>query len=132
MPSRRLHKVLLVSEILPTYVLVRWRLRRIGLDGALAAARGSRARAGSAGALTRPAMVRLGRGVERTLRPFPFDSRCLSRSLVLIELLARRGVDADLVLAARSKPTFEAHSWVEHDETPLLPTGSGFHRLTVL
>jgi hypothetical protein len=39
---------------------------------------------------------------------------------------------AGLVFAARSKPRFMAHSWVEHAGIPLLPTGSGYHRLREL
>src|SRR4051812_110496 len=110
-----LQKLILIREIVATYVKVRWRLRRSGLDAALAAARRSGARPRATRVPSDGELRFLANGVERTLRPLPFDSRCLSRSLVLIEVLARRGVDSSLVLAARSNPEFEAHSWVEHE-----------------
>ncbi len=58
----------------------------------------------------------------RVLRRLPGDSRCLTRSLVVLAMLARRGIEARLVLAARPTPTFTAHAWVERGGRPLLPT----------
>lgn len=110
-------------------MLVRWWLLRSGLPQALAAAR---RQSGSAAPVDLPirSMLRLGRGVEQTLGHLPFDSRCLIRSLVLTRILARRGLSSSVVFAARSKPRFEAHAWVEHGGVALLPQGAGLHRLT--
>jgi hypothetical protein len=74
---------------------------------------------------------RLGQPVRRTLDPLPWDSRCLMRSLVLLRMLARRGVVCELVIGVRPGETLEAHAWIEHDGHPLLPT-LGYERLTVL
>ena len=74
---------------------------------------------------------RLGQPVRRTLDPLPWDSRCLMRSLVLLRMLARRGVVCQLVIGVRPGETLEAHAWIEHDGHPLLPT-LGYERLTVL
>ena len=65
---------------------------------------------------------RLAGAAVRVLERVPGDSRCLTRSLVVLAMLARRGRDARLVLAARPAPTFAAHAWVERDGRPLLPT----------
>jgi hypothetical protein len=65
--------------------------------------------------------VRLGRVVRRTLSPLPGDARCLASSLVLVRMLARRGVDSTFVIAARTEPRFLAHAWVERDGVALLP-----------
>jgi hypothetical protein len=67
--------------------------------------------------------IRLGRAVARALSRLPFDSRCLMRSLVLVSLLARRGVRSTLVVAVRPGPTFESHAWVERGSVPLLHRG---------
>ena len=53
------------------------------------------------------------------------------RSLVLLRMLARRGVVCRLVIGVRPGETLEAHAWIEHDGHPLLPT-LGYERLTVL
>ena len=50
------------------------------------------------------AAVRLGRAIGRTLSILPFDSRCLVRSLVLAELLARRGIDSRVVIGVSQGP----------------------------
>lgn len=65
--------------------------------------------------------VRLGRVVRRTLSPLPGDARCLASSLVLVRMLARRGVDSTFVIAARTEPRFLAHAWVEREGVALLP-----------
>jgi hypothetical protein len=77
--------------------------------------------------------ARLGRAVVRTLRLVPGDTRCLRRSLVLIQLLAKRGIPARLVIAARTDPDFLAHAWVEYDGEPVLsPAGDSYGRLVEL
>ena len=76
---------------------------------------------------------RLGRAVVRTLAFLPGDTRCLRRSLVLVQLLARRGISARLVIAVRADPDFLAHAWVEHGGEPLLlPPDKSFARLVEL
>jgi Transglutaminase-like superfamily len=118
-------------EILRAYVLVRWWLLRSDVPGAAESARSGRPHIGlEDGPIPVSTAVRLGRAVQRTLGSLPFDSRCLVRSLVLRRILARRGAESTVVLAARSRPKFEAHAWVEYDDVPVLPTGEGFHRLT--
>jgi hypothetical protein len=72
--------------------------------------------------------VRLGRAVGRTLRLLPSDTRCLNRSLVLTDMLSRRGIQASFVIGVRSDDGFEAHAWVEHRGIPLLPD-EAFDRL---
>jgi hypothetical protein len=76
---------------------------------------------------------RLGRATVRTLRFLPGDTRCLRRSLVVVRLLARRGIAARLVIGARTSPDFLAHAWVEHDGKPVLsPLDGSFGRLVEL
>jgi Transglutaminase-like superfamily len=73
---------------------------------------------------------RLGRVVERGLDHLPGDTRCLTRSLVLVQLLARRGIPSTLVIGVKSDP-FLAHAWVEHDGRALLdPSEYAGGRLT--
>ncbi len=63
----------------------------------------------------------------------PGDTRCLRRSLVLMRLLAKRGISAQLVIGTRTSPDFLAHAWVEHDGEPVLSPGDGsFGRLVEL
>jgi hypothetical protein len=52
----------------------------------------------------------------------PTDTRCLTRSLVLSRLLARRAIPSTLVIGVRSEPSFLAHAWVEHGGSAVLPT----------
>jgi hypothetical protein len=79
--------------------------------------------------------ARLGRVVGRTLRRLPADTRCLTRSLVLVALLARRGIAASLVIAVRpdNDLSLVAHAWVEMDGRPVLaPAGPDHGRLVTL
>ncbi len=74
--------------------------------------------------------VRLGRAAGRTLSLLPADSRCLARSLVLLALLARRHIEAQLVIGARQGPEFGAHAWIELEGVPLNdPGGPEYERL---
>jgi Transglutaminase-like superfamily len=61
--------------------------------------------------------------VRRALWMLPAHRGCLARSLVLVDLLQRRGVAATLVIGARADPTFRAHAWVEVAGEPLLSPG---------
>jgi hypothetical protein len=78
--------------------------------------------------------MRLGRAVMRALVLTPGGTKCLMRSLVLLRLLARRGItDAELIIAVQPGPAvLDAHAWIELDRRPLLPPGDGHERLLVL
>lgn len=114
----------LASEVLLAYFGVRRSLARRGLETTLAGARdvpssfGERSEPGAADG--RYVGYRLGQIVERVLRFLP-DARCLTRSIVLIRLLARRGIVAKLVIGVSPAPAFRAHAWVEVDGIALLP-----------
>ena len=123
-------RIRLGAEIVRTYVAVRWWLLRRGLPGAIVAARRTEeTRPVLDEPSSRAAALRLGRSVERTLGALPFDSRCLIQSLVLVRILARRGVPSTMVIGVMAQPRFSAHAWVEHGGVALLPAGSRFHRL---
>ena len=58
---------------------------------------------------------RLSRAVTRSLRVGPWQSRCLTRSLVLYRLVREQGDAADLVIGLPDQATSsDAHAWVEH------------------
>jgi hypothetical protein len=117
-------------EIMTTYATVRWRLLRGDVSRVVETLRGGAVDAHSPYDAYRLGR-RLGQPVRRTLDPLPWDSRCLMRSLVLLRMLARRGVVCRLVIGVRPGETFEAHAWIEHEGHPLLPT-LGYERLTVI
>jgi hypothetical protein len=121
-PLARREKVALAAEILLAYARTRWWLRRRDLPGALLELRSPGTRLPAAAAAT-PTGRQLGRAVVRTLALLPTDSRCLTRSLVLTNLLARRGIESSLVLGVRPGESFAAHAWVEHDSAALLDPG---------
>src|ERR1700729_361431 len=126
-------RALLVAEILAIYCWVRVRLLRDRFPDALARARadagigpGTEERA----AVTYLRAARLARAVQRTLRLVPADGRCLMQSMVLIALLARRGIDTTLVIGVNQGGEFEAHAWVEYCGRALLPDSQGkYHML---
>lgn len=126
----RPEKCRIAVEILATYVIVRWWLMRRRFPDVVAAARDVRYGSRDGSAVSMSGALRLGRVVGVALRPLPFDSRCLVRSLVLLRMLARRGVDVSLVIGVRPKPVFLAHAWIEREGVPLLPTGPEFERLS--
>jgi Transglutaminase-like superfamily len=124
-------KIALAAEIAATYVRARWWLRSRPPAEAVAAARRDATHLARA-ADPRGVALRLGRIVERALDHLPGDTRCLTRSLVLVHLLARRGIPAKLVIGVEAAP-FRAHAWVEHEGEPVLdPGGYGSGRLTEL
>lgn len=127
-------KIELVVEIAAAYARARWLLRHSDLPTTVAALRSAPAppRNTQVRDSTR-AGLRLGRAMARTLRPIPFDSRCLMRSLVLTRLLARRGIQTSFVIAVRPDSEFVAHAWVERDGVPLLePAEAEFARIVEL
>ena len=114
-------QVRVAAEVVATYVEVRWRFLRGDVREVV---RGLRRDAVD---LHEPYQAyrigrRLAQPVRRTLDPLPGDSRCLMRSLVLLRMLARRGVVCELVIGVRPGQRFKAHAWIEHEGHPLLPT----------
>lgn len=123
----------LIGEIVVAYVRARRELRRVPIEAAVARLRGGRSATGRGGPEALEEAARLGRIVVRTLAFLPGDTRCLRRSLVLTQLLARRGIAGRLVIGARTAPDFLAHAWVEHEGIPVLdPEGDSFGRLVEL
>lgn len=128
-------KLVLVPEIYARYVVVRWLVRRLDLPTALARLREAQVPDGTAvdPQLRLARGIRLGHAVTKALAPLPADTRCLMRSLVLLSMLASRGIETTLLIAARSGPEFGAHAWIELDGTPLLTAEDpGYLRLTEL
>ena len=127
-----LQRTELASEIVLAYLRARRELRKAPIEEVVERLRTSSAATGEGPEPLREAQ-RLGRAVVRTLRLLPGDTRCLRRSLVLTQLLARRGIAARLVIGARTAPDFLAHAWVEHAGVPVLsPADGSFGRLVEL
>ena len=116
-PFRRFtltEKAGLIGEITASYVRVRWWLRRMTVEQAAARARAERQLMQDPPPLDALRLAyRIGRLVERGLDRLPGDTRCLTRSLVLLRILARRGIPATMVIGVRAAPVFGAHAWVE-------------------
>ncbi len=126
-------KARLGGEIVAAYSRARWLLWRTDLPTTLRALRTRPPGESPGPADARRTGVRLGRAIGMTLRHLPFDSRCLMRSLVLVRLLSKRGIDSLLVIAVRSESEFVAHAWVEREGVPLLePAGEPFSRIVEL
>lgn len=122
----------LVAEVVLAYLRARRELRRAPIEVVVERLRAGRSESGE-GPRPLEEAQRLGWVVVRTLRFLPGDTRCLRRSLVLTQLLARRGIAARLVIGARTAPDFLAHAWVEHAGVPVLsPEGGSFGRLVEL
>lgn len=128
-PAERVH---LALEIIGAYAAARRELKRAPIADVVAALRAERLPLTAEPSALWEAR-RLGRAVTRTLSLVPGDTRCLARSLVLTRMLARRGIDAKLVIGARPAPEFLAHAWVEHEGEPVITPGDGsFARLVEL
>lgn len=120
-PPRRLAppgELRLRAEITWTTIRVRRLLRRNDLSAALDHCRN--AAAASEPVPARDEVVRVARAVRRTLGALPGDSRGVIASLVLIAVLARRGVASSLVVG-RPRNGYGAHAWVEVGGLPALP-----------
>jgi transglutaminase superfamily protein len=117
-------KLLLATEILVAYTRVRWWLRRRGFEETLLALRAGGPPFRSPDGDQLLVGIKLGRIVAKTLRILPTDTRCLVRSLVLVCLLARRGIASRLVIGVLPERRFAAHAWVEFAGYPLLPAGA--------
>jgi len=118
-------KLVLAIEVVLTRHRVLVRLRREGLHEALDYARSRPAGASGGDASAATVSHRLARGVALTLWALPGDGRCLARSLVLMALLARRGLGGRLLIGVRPGEAFGAHAWVEREGRPLLEPGGG-------
>jgi hypothetical protein len=128
-------KASLAWEVVLAYARVRRELRRSDIRDVLATLRASPARRAGTASNGDPLVHgrRLGRAVSRTLAVLPGDTRCLSQSLVLTQLLAWRGIDSRVVIGVRPGERFAAHAWVMHGDAALLPPGHGeFEELVTL
>lgn len=126
----------LAAEVLAAYARLRPSLAREGLPAALSAARTASVSASEGYvdemAERRYVGYRLGNVVQRVLKFVP-DARCLMRSLVLVRILARRGIPSTLVIGVAPAPHFRAHAWVEVDGLAVLPAyESDYSRLSEL
>lgn len=133
-PLSPMQKLSLAREVVVAYVRIRWTLARgNGVPETVAMLRASAPAAqGPLGddRAERLAGLRLGRAVGKTLGVLPADARCLNRSLVLMSLLAQRGIASSVVIGVKAEPEFGAHAWVESGGTALLPPSEGeFSRL---
>ena len=83
-------------------------------------------RTACSGPPAREVAERVAHAVERAGRAYSiYPADCLVRSLVLVRLLHRRGLEARLRFGARTLTgEFEAHAWVEHCGVPLGVDGS--------
>src|SRR4029077_15358797 len=141
-----IERIRLVAEIVAAYVRTRRTLGRAPIAVVLASLRTPKGRSPGSGedslAQARDHVAQsgdrvaqagdlvaqardLGSAVERTLALMPGDARCLTRSLVLTRLLARREIPAKLVIGTRTAPDFIAHAWVEQAGHPVLSPGDG-------
>jgi hypothetical protein len=130
-----LDKARLAGEILWAYVRVRWSLRRESLPAVVDRLRVQSGRPDRAPfADVEGDGPRLGRAVVRTIDRLPSGSRCLMRSLVLLQVLARRGIEGDLVIAVRPSEelTLDAHAWIEVEGRALLAPAPDYGRLVTL
>ncbi|MEN3284675.1 MAG: Transglutaminase-like superfamily [Solirubrobacteraceae bacterium] len=123
-----MRRAVLAAEIVATYVNVRRLLWRHTLPETVAVLRGDGASATDADDASLDLGRHLAWATVRTISVLPSDSRCLMRSLVLMRVLARRGMQATFVLSAAPGPQFEAHAWIEYAGNPLLVPASVEHR----
>jgi hypothetical protein len=120
-PWRR--RVPLAAEILRAYPAAYRTVRSNDLTGMVAVARRAAPPSDRARADDHEVALRVGRATLRTLALVPTDARCLVRSLVVLRLLSRRGIESRLVIGVQPGPDFLAHAWVEHDGRPVTPEG---------
>jgi Transglutaminase-like superfamily len=129
-------KVALAAEIAVSYVRVRRQIRKVRLPELLEHLReGIADRGVPAWSATdeHVAAARLARAVMRLLPRLPGDTRCLTQSLVLTAVLARRGIGSTLIISVSPSAGFKAHAWVEHGGVPLLPADdASYGRLVTL
>ncbi|MDQ3721870.1 MAG: lasso peptide biosynthesis B2 protein [Actinomycetota bacterium] len=133
---RAAEKLRLGAEIIVTYALVRRRISALPLPELLTFLRRGVVDSGAPASQApdeHVTAVRLARATTRLLHRLPGDTRCLTQSLVLAALLARRGIGSKLLIAVVPGQAFEAHAWVEHGGVPVLPAEkAGFQQLAKL
>jgi hypothetical protein len=132
---RRIGELAVAIEVAAEYGRVRWLLRRRGLAATLEILRRPRwVRAGAPGRDQRGHALFLARLATRGLAVLPaVEPSCLTRSLVVTGVLARRGIPTSLTISVSSPEEFAAHAWVEWEGEPLLDTGDHRNeRLTTL
>lgn len=126
-----LERAAMAGEIVHAYLGCRFELRRAGVAGALRWARRPVAASDPTDRVMQGRSVDIAAGIRlasitaRALQRVPTDTRCLNQSLVLVRLLANRGVHAQLALAVR-RHEVAAHAWVEvagEAVSPLAPDG---------
>ena len=126
-----LERAALAGEIVIAYVGCRFALRRHGVAGALRWARRPVAVTDPTDRIMQGPSVDIAAGFRlasitaRALQRVPTDTRCLIQSLVLVRLLANRGVHGQLALAVRRHEA-AAHAWVEvagKAVSPVAPDG---------
>lgn len=120
-----IERISLAAEIVAAYARTRRALGRAPIAVVLAGLRTPKGRLPASRGDSLAEARDLGSAVERTLALMPGDARCLTRSLVLTRLLARRGIPAKLVIGTRAAPDFIAHAWVEQAGHPVLSPGDG-------
>jgi hypothetical protein len=115
-------KASLLLEIVSAYVRLRYAVRHSDVREVLA-----RVRVDAGPEPRRPerAAARLARSVHKVCAYAPPKSRCLVESLVLAQLLARRGISSSVVIGVQASGDFAAHAWVELGQHRLLPSGDG-------
>ena len=92
-------------------------------------ARLSRSFAPASAPLALPEIQKLGELVNIAACHVPFPATCLSRSLLLVWLLNRRGVRNDLRIGVRlTEGALEAHAWVECNGIPVNDSHDVIHR----
>lgn len=128
---RQPKKLALAAEIAIAYVRARWLLSRTDLPATLAALRSRTPVESPADAGGVAAGLRLGRATGRLLGALPADSRCLMQSLVLSQLLDRRGIASALVISVKPGDAFGAHAWVEVIGRPVLEPGADIYQRLV-
>ena len=126
------HRLLLAAEILAAYVPLLRALRREDIPTLAGRARApGRAPQPVAASSQQATAIRLGSIVAQVLAPLPTDNRCLIQSVVLLRVLARRSIAAELLIGVELRPSFTAHAWLERDGQALLPA-LGFEPTTRL
>ena len=129
-------KARLACEIAVVFPYARMAVRRDDIKSALKRMRGANPppEPDDADPAARPLIAlgqRLGQAVARTMRVLPGDTRCLTQSLVLTRLLARRGIGSTLVLGVTPEGGFSAHAWVEVAGWPVLPERNDVYKRLV-
>jgi Transglutaminase-like superfamily len=115
----------LVVEVLAIYVVTCVRLKRKHIKLADEVPRTNPVCVQSLPAHQKAAVaMRLRDAVVELLARLPTDPSCLVRSMVLIRLLVRHGINSRLVVGVCSEGrTIAAHAWVEHDGVAILDRG---------